>query len=94
MDIQKGNRVLVNIAPFIASLKRGKDSIPCRVLSVKDASVEVATEYPYRELSMWVSSTWIEELLEPDYSPPTNDDASDANFNGGVSRKHSSLLPV
>ena len=94
MDIKKGNRVLINIAPFIASLHRAKDSIPCRVLSVKESCVEVATEYPYRELSMWLSATWIEKLLEPDLSSASNDDAFDTNFNESASRKRSSLLPV
>ena len=95
MDIQKGSRVLVNVAPFIASSHRGKDAIPCRVLSVEESAVEVATEFPYREHSMWVSSTWIERLLDADFSGSSNDDeASERNFNSGASRNRSSLQPA
>ncbi len=70
MNLQKGDRVLVNVAPFIGSLRRNKDSIPCRVVSVKENSVEVTTESPYREISLWVSLEWIEDLLEADLSRP------------------------
>jgi hypothetical protein len=73
MNIQKGNRVLVNVAPFIGSCHRSKDSIPCRVLSIKDSSIEVATEHPYRELSMWISPSWIEGLVDSDVCPPPED---------------------
>jgi hypothetical protein len=73
MNIQKGNRVLVNVAPFIGSWQRSKDSIPCRVLSIKESSIEVATEHPYRELSMWVSPSWIEGLVDPDFCPSQED---------------------
>ena len=69
MNVQKGSRVLVNVAPFIGSWQRCKDSIPCRVLSIKESSLEIVTEHPYRELSMWISPSWIEGLLEPDYRP-------------------------
>jgi hypothetical protein len=70
MNLQKGSRVLVNIAPFIGSGQRTKDSIPCRVLSIKEFSIEVATEDPYRELSMWVSPSWIEGLIDLDLCHP------------------------
>jgi hypothetical protein len=73
MNIQKGNRVLVNVAPFIGSWQRSKDSIPCRVLSVKESSIEVVTEPPYRELSLWVSPSWIEGLVDPEICPPQKD---------------------
>jgi hypothetical protein len=69
MNIQKGNRVLVNVAPFIGSWHRSKDSIPCRVLTIKESSIEVATEHPYRELSMWISPNWIDGFVEPDFCP-------------------------
>jgi hypothetical protein len=72
MNIQKGNRVLVNIAPFIGSWQRSKDSIPCRVLSTKECLVEVATEEPYRELSMWISPSWIEGHLADLCDPQEN----------------------
>jgi hypothetical protein len=73
MNIQKGNRVLVNIAPFIGSWQRSKDTITCRVLAIKESFIEVATEYPHRELSMWVSPSWIEGLAGPDLCPPQED---------------------
>jgi hypothetical protein len=99
MSIQKGSRVLVNVAPFIASLRRGKDAVPCRVLSVTESAVEVATEYPYRELSMWVSSTWIEELLDTDLPAAHDAAAPDADcntvaFHGSTPHKRSSLQPA
>jgi len=73
MNIQKGNRVLVNVAPFIGSWQRSKDSIPCRVLSIKESSIEVATEPPYRELSMWILPSWIEGLVDHDFCPSQED---------------------
>jgi hypothetical protein len=73
MNIQKGNRVLVNVAPFIGSWQRSKDSIPCRVLSIKESSIEIATEPPYRELSMWISPSWIEGLVDHDFCPSQED---------------------
>ncbi len=41
MDIQKGDHVLVNVAPFIGSLMRGSESIPCEVLDVNGLQVFV-----------------------------------------------------
>jgi hypothetical protein len=73
MNIQKGNRVLVNVAPFIGSWHRTKDSIPCRVLSVKESSIEIATEPPYRELSMWISPSWIEGIVDHNFCPSHED---------------------
>lgn len=73
MNLQKGSRVLVNIAPFIGSWQRSKDSIPCRVLSIKETSVEVVTEPPYRVLTMWVSPSWIEGLVDSDTCHPQAD---------------------
>jgi hypothetical protein len=67
MNIQNGNKVLVNLAPFIGSWQRCKDSIPCRVLSVKESSIEIATEPPYRELTMWISPSWIEGIADHDF---------------------------
>ena len=95
MNIQKGNRVLVNVAPFIGSWQRSKDSIPCRVLSVKESTVEVATEHPYRELSMWVSPSWIEELLEPNLCRSHHvGSAKDQYSEDSEPHKCASLLPV
>ncbi len=64
MEIQQGDRVLVNLAPFIGSLMRSADSIPCTVLEVDGIQVCVRAEAPYREVSLWVLSTWIDGQLE------------------------------
>ena len=95
MNIQKGSRVLVNVAPFIGSWQRSKDSIPCRVLSVNESSVEVATEHPYRELALWISPSWIEELLEADLCRSHNAGSAKDQYPGdGEPHKRGSLLPV
>jgi hypothetical protein len=51
---------LVNIAPFIGSMKRSEDSIPCEVLDVDGPEVQVRTAHPYRVLSLWVLASWID----------------------------------
>jgi hypothetical protein len=60
MDIHKGDCVLVNLAPIIGSPQRGKQSIPCRVLTIDGPHLEIGTEFPFREFSMWVHSDWID----------------------------------
>jgi hypothetical protein len=60
MDIQKGDRVLVNVAPFIGSIMRSEDSIPCEVLDVDGIQVLVRAEPPYRGAELWVLSSWID----------------------------------
>jgi hypothetical protein len=65
MDIQQGQRVLVNLAPFIGSQQRSRQSIPCDVLATTETQVEVGTVEPCRRLSLWVSSRWIDSRLEP-----------------------------
>jgi hypothetical protein len=52
--------VLVNLAPFIGSLRRQRESVPCRVLAVDGRQVEVLTEFPCRDCSLWVASSWID----------------------------------
>lgn len=64
MDIGKGDRVLVNLAPFIGSVRRCNESVPCRVLAVDADHVEVRTAHPFREFSLRVRNTWIEEKLD------------------------------
>jgi hypothetical protein len=73
MDIQQGDRVRVNIAPFIGSCRRGSNSICCRVMSVRENAVEVSTEYPHRQFSMWVEPNWIEGPAGSDSRPPRED---------------------
>ena len=60
MDVQKGDRVLVNVAPFIGSVMRSSESIPCEVLDVEGLQVHVRAEPPYRGVSLWVLSSWID----------------------------------
>lgn len=64
MSVKIGDRVLVNIAPFIGSMKRSEDSIPCKVLDVDGPEVQVRTEHPYRILSLWVLASWIDAEIQ------------------------------
>ena len=64
MDIQQGEHVLVNLAPFIGSSRRSNESIPCDVLTIEGTSIEVGTEEPYRRFSLWVASSWIDSKVE------------------------------
>jgi hypothetical protein len=60
MEIQKGDHVLVNVAPFIGSIMRSHESIPCEILEVDGIQVHVRAEPPYREVSLWILSSWID----------------------------------
>ncbi len=60
MDLETGDRVQVNLAPFIGAADRCRDSILCTVLAVHEGRVQVRTEPPYRELVLWVASSWVE----------------------------------
>jgi hypothetical protein len=64
MDVRKGDRVLVNVAPFIGSAVRGEESIPCEALAVDGLQVLVRVEPPYRTVSLWVLTSWIEGQVE------------------------------
>ncbi|NLF06616.1 MAG: hypothetical protein GX594_01365 [Pirellulaceae bacterium] len=61
MEVQKGDRVMVNVAPFIGSVLRGNELIPCEVIDADELRALVRTEPPYREVTLWVLSSWIEE---------------------------------
>ena len=63
MNIRKGDRVLVNVAPFIGSAMRCDDSIPCEVLAVESLQVHVRVEPPYRDVTLWVLESWIDDHL-------------------------------
>jgi hypothetical protein len=63
MNVRKGDRVLVNVAPFIASARRHRDSVPCEVLEVEGARVRVATQSPCREVDVWIQDCWIDQVL-------------------------------
>ena len=60
MQLQQGDRVLVNVAPFIGSILRSDESIPCEVLDVDGIQVQVRAEPPYRPVSLWVLSSWVD----------------------------------
>jgi hypothetical protein len=64
IQVKKGDHVLVNIAPFIGSMKRSDDSIPCEILDVDGPEVQVRTEEPYRMVSLWVLASWIDGVVE------------------------------
>lgn len=67
MDIQQGEHVLVNLAPFIGSLRHSNESIPCDVLAIDGTLVEVETKEPCRRFSLWVASTWIDGRIDPSH---------------------------
>jgi hypothetical protein len=60
MKLNKGDRVLVNMAPFIGSVMRCEESVACEVLDVNGPQVFVRAEPPCREVSLWIPSRWIE----------------------------------
>ena len=60
MKFQEGDQVRVNLAPFIGSLRRNKEAIPCRVVAIDGPHIEVRTAHPYREFSLWVETAWID----------------------------------
>jgi hypothetical protein len=64
MVFHPGDRVLVNLAPFIGSPIRCPQVIPCRVIELSDDATLIQTEPPYRELELSVSPHWVER--EPD----------------------------
>lgn len=63
MNLHEGDRVLVNVAPFIGSSRRAKESIPCTVLAAAEDQIQVRTEQPYRELALWISPDWVDRKL-------------------------------
>ncbi len=63
MEYHEGDHVRVNLAPFIGSVMRSKQSVPCKILAVDGIHVEVSSEYPCREVALWVLSSWIEEVV-------------------------------
>lgn len=60
MDIREGDRVMVNLAPFIGAKIPSKESIPCRVAAVEGGRVRVTSEYPFRSVTLWIAPAWIE----------------------------------
>jgi hypothetical protein len=60
MNIQKGDHVLVNMAPFIGSVMHCDESIRCEVLDVDGIQVHVRAEPPYRGATLWILANWID----------------------------------
>ena len=65
MDIREGDHVLVNVAPFIGSLRRNKQSVICEVLAVDGDEVEIRTLPPCREFTLRIERFWLDCKLEP-----------------------------
>ena len=65
MNIGVGDLVQVNVAAFIGSRSRNRESIPCEVLDLQPGRVHVRTQWPYRILTIWVSSEWVEKAERP-----------------------------
>ena len=63
MEIREGDHVRVNLAPFIGSVMRSRQSVPCQILAIDGIHVEVRAEYPCREVKLWVLASWIEEVV-------------------------------
>ncbi len=64
MDVHKGDQVLVNVAPFIGSLRRNEQSVACEVLAVHGNEIEVRTLAPCREFTLLIERFWIDHKLE------------------------------
>lgn len=64
MSFTEGDRVLVNLAPFIGAAQPSKDSVACEVLAVREDQIQVCPEPPCRSLQLWVHTRWIERKLE------------------------------
>jgi hypothetical protein len=64
MNVRKGDQVLVNVAPFIGSVRRNKQSVTCEVLAVRGDEVEVRTLPPCREFDISIESFWIDRKVE------------------------------
>jgi hypothetical protein len=65
LDIRKGDHALVNVAPFIGSLRRNRQSVACEILAVRGDDIEVRTLPPCRECCLQVKRLWIDRVLEP-----------------------------
>jgi hypothetical protein len=60
MPFIPGDRVLVNVAPFIGLSRPARDSVPCEILDVVDDQVLVRPEPPCRSISLWIDRQWID----------------------------------
>lgn len=62
MAIRPGDRVNVNLAPFIGSPLPSDQWIPCEVLQIDGVHVRVASQPPYRRVELWVLADWIQAV--------------------------------
>lgn len=60
MSFLKGDRVNVNLAPFIGSLQPSDQWIPCEVSQIDGLRVRVASQAPYRRVELWVPARWVQ----------------------------------
>lgn len=60
MTFRKGDRVEVNLAPFIGSPRPTDQWIPCEVLEIDGQRVRVASQAPYRRVELWVPARWVQ----------------------------------
>lgn len=65
MAIRKGDRVNVNLAPFIGSPLPSDQWILCEVLDHDGLRVRVASLPPYRRVELWVQARWIQPAEKP-----------------------------
>jgi hypothetical protein len=65
MDLHVGDQVLVNVAPFIGSPRRNKQSVVCEVLAMHGDEIEIRTLAPCREVCLTIERFWIDRKLEP-----------------------------
>lgn len=69
MDIRSGDRVMVNLAPFIGSKVRSRQSVPCEVLAVREDALQIVTEYPCRRCELWVDLVWLDDVIDGAETP-------------------------
>lgn len=62
--VKQGDAIMVNLAPFIGSAQRSKESVPCLVVAVEGGDVQVRTRHPFRDISLRVQSDWIDAGLD------------------------------
>jgi hypothetical protein len=65
MDLRVGDTVLVNVAPFIGSLRRNKQSVACEVVEVRGDEIEIRTLAPCREVSITIERYWVDRKVAP-----------------------------
>ena len=75
MDLRVGDQVLVNVAPFIGSLRRNKQSVACEVLEVRGDEIEIRTLAPCREVCLTIERFWVDRKMTPLSARPAREPA-------------------